>query len=96
MNDKLQNILNSYSIFTYYDEVRNDSGELIFCNGHSFDKVGIDDITRYIMFSSKKDPNSICMINPKLDFQVIHLKYGIDKLIFLNNNYEVKKFFCKK
>lgn len=96
MNEKLQNILNNYSVFTYYDEIRTNSNELIFCNGHSFDEVNFDDITEFVIFSNKKDPSSICMVNPQLDFKIIHLKYGMDKLIFFHNNYEVKNFFCKK
>lgn len=95
MKRELIDILNSYSVVTYYDEVRDENDLLLFCNGHSFDLVDIDNITKYIILTNKNDDSSKCILNPDLKYEIIPLKYAIDKLILTSGN-KIKTLFCKK
>ena len=95
MKTNVENLLNDYSMLTYYDEIRDETGRLLFCNGHSFDGVKIDEDTRYITLTNKNDSSSICMLDPNLGYKIIPLKYAIDKLIFQSGNNAIT-FFCKK
>lgn len=95
MERNIESVLNGYCMLTYYDEIRDDEGRLIFCNGHSFNKVNVDDITNYILLSNDDDPGNMCMLNPSLDFEIIPIKFAMDKIIFRSGKGKII-FFAKK
>lgn len=95
MEKNVGDVLSKYDVITYYDEIRREDGVLLFCNGHSFDTIEIDDVTGYIVLSSKEDDGNTCMLNPCFNFEIIPLKYAIDKLVLTSDGSRVI-FFCKK
>lgn len=97
MKEKMINVLNKYSMLTYYEEKRDKNGRLLFFKECSFDKVEVDTITKYIVLSNENSSSSICIIDPHFGYKIIPLKYERDKIIILD--YSGKNsiiFFGKK
>lgn len=95
MEPTISNVLNNYSMLTYYDETRDENGCLLFCNGHSFDKINFDKIMNLIVLTNSDDPSSILMFNSFINYEIIPLKYAMDKLV-LQSGKNTITLFCKK
>lgn len=95
MRGNVYDVLKKYSIISYYNEIRDENGKLLFSNGHSFNKVAIDNATKYITLINDNDPGNICMLNPNLEYNIISLGSLTDQLLITNGN-NILKLFCKK
>lgn len=95
MRGNVYDVLKKYNIISYYNEIRDENGKLLFSNGHSFNKVVIDNVTKYITLINNDDPGSICILSPDLEYKIISLGTLTDQLLITNGN-NILKLFCKK
>lgn len=88
-------ILEQYESFFYYNELRDDNGELIMYIGSSYDTINVDDTSGLTILSNSNNED-ICMLNPNLYvISLQHIDNKRDKVILTDGNFYIN-IFCKK
>lgn len=88
-------IFEQYELFIYYNELRDNNGNLIMYVGSSFDTIKKDDTTGFIVLSNTNNED-ICMLNSNLHISSInHIDNNRDKIRLTDGNFYVN-IFCKK
>ena len=86
-------ILEQYESFFYYNELRDDNGELIMYIGSSYDTINVDDTSGLTILSNSNNED-IFMLNPNLYvISLQHIDNKRDKVILSDGNFYINIFY---